>query len=192
MYDKHHIPLDKIVSISTDVTKSMTGVGRKVFVAILKEKINHKRLVYHCINQQKAQTFPDEIYKVMELVITIINSILSKALNHSQFQEFLLEMQSEYADLLHHNKVGRLSRENVLKRFLEKCVHCPELIDDQWIQNFYFMVDVTSHLNQLNRKLQGKGTIIFPMLEEIITFENKLSIFTKDFEGKHCFTFRAC
>ncbi|GFY33657.1 SCAN domain-containing protein 3 [Trichonephila clavipes] len=35
--DKHHIPLDKSVSISTDGAKSMTGV-RKGFVAILKEK----------------------------------------------------------------------------------------------------------------------------------------------------------
>ncbi|GFV96354.1 uncharacterized protein TNCV_2869321 [Trichonephila clavipes] len=82
--DKHHIPLDKIVSISTDGAKSMTGV-RKVFVAILEEKINHEILVYHRIIHQEAlygQTSPDEICKVMELVITIINSILAKALNH--------------------------------------------------------------------------------------------------------------
>ncbi|GFV22629.1 uncharacterized protein TNCV_2078191 [Trichonephila clavipes] len=45
--DKHHIPLNKIVSISTDGAKSMTGI-RKGSVAILKEKINHKILVYHC------------------------------------------------------------------------------------------------------------------------------------------------
>ncbi|GFU05973.1 hypothetical protein TNCV_3395221 [Trichonephila clavipes] len=37
----------------------------------------------------------------MELVITFINSILAKALNHRQFKEFLFEMESEYADLLH-------------------------------------------------------------------------------------------
>ncbi|GFU78870.1 uncharacterized protein TNCV_307111 [Trichonephila clavipes] len=109
----------------------------------------------------------------MELVITIINSILAKALNHHQFKEFLFEMESEYADLLQNykvlktcklNKVRLLSTGNVLKRFaslfpeikaflLEKGVHYPELTDDQWIQNFYFMVDVTSHLNQLNSKL---------------------------------------
>ncbi|XP_065665398.1 general transcription factor II-I repeat domain-containing protein 2-like [Hydra vulgaris] len=61
--DKHHIPLDKIVSILTNGAKSMTGV-RKEFVAILKEKINHEILVYHCIIHQEAlcaQTFPDEI-----------------------------------------------------------------------------------------------------------------------------------
>jgi len=79
--DKHHIPLDKIVSILTDGIKSMTGV-RKGFIAILKEKINHEILVYHCLIHQEAlcvQTFPDEICKVTELVITIINSILAKA-----------------------------------------------------------------------------------------------------------------
>ncbi|GFX33123.1 protein ZBED8 [Trichonephila clavipes] len=117
--DKHHIPLDKIVSISTDGAKNMTGV-RKGFVAILEEKINHEILVYHCMIHQEAlcaQTFPDEICKVMELVITIINSILTKALNHRQFKEFLFEMESKYADLLLHNKVRWLPRGNVLKRF---------------------------------------------------------------------------
>ncbi|GFV50879.1 general transcription factor II-I repeat domain-containing protein 2 [Trichonephila clavipes] len=200
--DKHHIPLDKIVLVSTDGAKSMAGV-RKGFVAILKEKLNHEILVYHCIIQQEvfcAQTFPDEICKVMELVITIINSILAKALNHRQFKEFLFEMKSEYADLLLHNKVRWLSRGNVLKRFasffpeikaflLEKGVHYPELIDDQWIQNFYFMVDFTSHINQLNCKLQGKGNLIFSILEEVITFENKLSISAQIFEKQTLFHF---
>ncbi|XP_050516438.1 general transcription factor II-I repeat domain-containing protein 2-like [Diabrotica virgifera virgifera] len=195
--DKHNIPLNKIVSISTDGEKSMTGV-RKGFVAILREKINHEILFYHCIIC--AQTFPDKICKVMELAITNINSILAKALNHRQFKEFLVEMESEYADLLLHNKVRWLSRGNVLKRFaslfpeikaylLEKGVHYPELTDDRWIQNFYFMVDVTSHLNQLNRKLQGKGNLIFSMLEEVITFENKLSTFAQDFERETLFHF---
>jgi len=64
--------------------------------------------------------------------------ILAKALNHSQFEEFLFEMESEYADLLLHNKVYWLSTGKILKRFaslfteiktflLEKGVHYPEL-----------------------------------------------------------------
>ncbi|GFY10709.1 general transcription factor II-I repeat domain-containing protein 2 [Trichonephila clavipes] len=203
--DKHHIPLDKIVSISTDGSKNTTGV-RKGFVAILKEKINHEILVYHCIIHQEAlcaQTFLDEICKILELVITIINSILAKALNHRQFKKLVFEMESEYVDLLLHNKIRWLSRGKVLKRFaslfpeikaflLEKGVHYPELTNDQWIPNFYFMIDVTSHLNQLNRKLQGKGNLIFSILE-VITFENKLSIFAQDFERETLFlTFLAC
>ncbi|KAK1345605.1 hypothetical protein QTO34_008067 [Cnephaeus nilssonii] len=170
--EKHHIPLDKMVSISTDGAKSMTSVKTGALC---------------------AQTFPEEICKVMELVINIINSIIAKALNHHQFKEFLVEMESEYADLLLHNKVRWLSRGNVLKRFafslteikaflLEKGVHYPDLTNDQWIQKFDFMVDVTSHLNQLNRKLQGKENTISSMLEEVISFENKLSLFAQDFE----------
>ncbi|GFS63407.1 general transcription factor II-I repeat domain-containing protein 2 [Trichonephila clavipes] len=140
-------PLDKIVSISTDGAKSMTGLK----------------------------------------LLIIANS------------KNLFEMESEYADLLLHNKVRWLSRRNALKRFasifpeikaflLEKGVHYPELTDDQWIQNFYFMVDITSHLNQLNRKLQGKGNLIFSILEEVITFENK-STFAQDFERERLFHF---
>ena len=137
----------------------------------------------------------EEICKVMELMIKIVNSIIAEALNHRQFKEFLVEMESEYADLLLHNKVHWLSRENVLKRFasllteiktflLKKGVRYPELTDNQWIQKFYFTIDVTSHLNQLNRKLQGKGNTIFSILEEVISFENKLSLFAQDFERK--------
>ncbi|GFU52575.1 general transcription factor II-I repeat domain-containing protein 2 [Trichonephila clavipes] len=151
--DKHHIPLDKIWSISTDGAKSMTDL-RKGFIAILKEKINHEILVYHRIIHQEAlcaQTFPEEFCQVKKLVITIINSIFAKALNHRQFKEFLFEIEREHADLLLHNNVRWLSRGTVLKRFaslfpeikaflLEKGVHYPELTDDQWIQNFSFMV----------------------------------------------------
>ncbi|KAK1346745.1 hypothetical protein QTO34_000605 [Cnephaeus nilssonii] len=58
--------------------------------------------------RRKMKIFPEEICKVMELVINIINSIIAKALNHHQFKEFLVEMESEYADLLLHNKVSSL------------------------------------------------------------------------------------
>ncbi|XP_076763723.1 general transcription factor II-I repeat domain-containing protein 2A-like [Xylocopa sonorina] len=149
----HSGPKEKLLGLLPlkNGAKSMTGV-RKGFVAILKEKIYHEILVYHCIIHREvlcAQTFPE----FMELVITIINSLLAKALNHRQFKEFLFEMER-----------------NVLKRFaslfpeiraflFEKGVHYSELTDDQWIQNIYFMVDVTFHLNQLNRvNYKGKET----------------------------------
>ncbi|GFT02219.1 general transcription factor II-I repeat domain-containing protein 2A [Trichonephila clavipes] len=165
--DKHHIPLDKIVSISTDGGQKYDRRKKRVCCYFERKNKSHEILVYHCIIHKEAlcaQTFPNEICKVMELVITIINSILTKVLNHRQFKEFLFDMESEYADLLLHNKVRWLSRRNVLKRFvslfpeikeflLEKGVHYPELTDDQWIQNFYVMGDITSHLNQFNRKL---------------------------------------
>ena len=42
------------------------------------------------------------------------------------------------------------------------------------------MVDLTSHLNQLNLKLQGRGNTAFILLEEILCFEKKLNFFMTD------------
>ena len=52
------------------------------------------------------------------------------------------------------------------------------------------MTDVTSHLNQLNRRIQEKRNLIFSMLEEVITFENKLSIFDQNFKRKTLYRFQ--
>lgn len=194
--EKNHIPLNNIVSIATDGAKSMTGV-RKGFVSILKGKINHEVITFHCILHQEAlcaQTFPEEIGKIMELVIKITNTIIARGLNHQQFKELLSEMESEYSDLLQYNRVRWLSRGDTLKRFSScineiklfldnKGVQYPELTEDQWLQKLYFMVDVTSQLNQLNHKLQGKGNTAFSMLEEVISFEKKLILFAEDLES---------
>lgn len=80
-------------------------------------------LTYHCITHLEAlcvQTFPEQIWKVMELVIKIIKSIVAKALYHRQHKEFLIEVDSEYADLLLHNKVHWLLRGNVSVHFFLK------------------------------------------------------------------------
>ncbi|GFW22136.1 general transcription factor II-I repeat domain-containing protein 2A [Trichonephila clavipes] len=47
------------------------------------------------------------------LVIKIVNSILSKALYYRQFKEFLSEMETQYFDLLLHNEVRWLSKEDI-------------------------------------------------------------------------------
>ncbi|GBN84918.1 General transcription factor II-I repeat domain-containing protein 2A [Araneus ventricosus] len=101
------IDINKIVSIATDGARSMTGIHRGV-TSILQKKINHEILTFHCIIHQEAfcaQTFPSEIVGVMNLVIKIINSILAKELCHRQFKDFLEEIDSQFSELLLHNKV---------------------------------------------------------------------------------------
>lgn len=86
-----------------------------------------------------------------------------------------------------HNNIRWLSRGKVLSRFAscieevklwlhEKGIEYKELSDPEWLQKLFFLVDLYAHLNELNRKLQGKGTVAIFLLEEVIAFEKKTII----------------
>ncbi|GBN66572.1 General transcription factor II-I repeat domain-containing protein 2A [Araneus ventricosus] len=190
------IDINKTVSIATDGARSMTGIHRGV-TSILQKKINHEILTFHCIIHQEAlcaQTFPAEIVEVMNLVIKIINSILVKELYHRQFKDFLEEIDSQFSDLLLHNKVRWLSRRNVLQRFAlnlseiktflnEKSIDHPKLEEHKWLQKFNFMIDTTMKPNELNLKLQGKDNPAYAFLEEVVCFEKNYLFLLVDMEN---------
>jgi hypothetical protein len=73
----------------------------------------------------------------------------------------------------------------VLKRFFhlrpeidifmtEKCKTVPQLSDDKWILELAFLVDITTYLNELNVKLQGKGKLLCDKFSDVKAFEMKL------------------
>ncbi|KAK1903618.1 General transcription factor II-I repeat domain containing protein 2A, partial [Dissostichus eleginoides] len=99
--------------------------------------------------------------------------------------------KSTYSDLLLHNKVRWLSRGEVLKRFVacldhgktfleSKGLTYPELEHPDWLEKLHFMVDMTGHLNMLNKSLQGKGSTALQMLEDVLAFERKMTVFARD------------
>ncbi|XP_023815961.1 general transcription factor II-I repeat domain-containing protein 2 [Oryzias latipes] len=193
-----------LVPVASDGAPSMTG-AQKGFVALLQKSLDRKLLTFHCILHQEAlcaQTFPPECTQVMDLVIQIVNKIMANGLNHRQFRSLLDELDSAYSDLLLHNKVRWLSRGVVLKRFAacleevkvflsNKGLTFPELEQPEWQEKLHFMVDMTAHLNTLNTSLQGKGGTALHMLEEVLGFERKLTVFATDLKRGTLYHFPA-
>uniref|UniRef100_A0A674PAJ3 General transcription factor II-I repeat domain-containing protein 2A-like n=2 Tax=Takifugu rubripes TaxID=31033 RepID=A0A674PAJ3_TAKRU len=185
-----------LVSVSTDGAPSMRG-AQKGFVNLLQKSLGRDLMTFHCIIHQEAlcaQTFPPECVEVMNLVIKIVNKIIANGLSHRQFCSLLEEVENTYSDLLLHNRVWWLSRGEVLKRFAACLEHVktflgnkglgyPELEDPSWLEKFYFMVDMTSYLNMLNKNLQGQGSTALHMLEEILAFERKMTVFARDVQN---------
>ena len=126
-----------------------------------------KAIKLHCIIHQQVLCAKHLKYDhVMKLVIKAINYIRSRALCHHQFQQFLLDIQDEYGDVVYHNDVRWLSQGSALQRFYslrkeigqflaKKGQPVPALSVPVWLADFGFLVDITQHLNVLNTSLQG-------------------------------------
>uniref|UniRef100_A0A3P9HEE7 DUF4371 domain-containing protein n=1 Tax=Oryzias latipes TaxID=8090 RepID=A0A3P9HEE7_ORYLA len=99
------------------------------------------------------------------------------------FKALLDEVGNSYPGLLLHSNVCWLSRGKVT--FLEiKNVKHPELADTHQLTllNFYYLVDMTGHLNHLNGKMQVVGNTILSLQQAVFAFENKLELFIADIE----------
>ena len=190
-----NLPMDKLISVCTDGAPCMVGKN-KGFVALLSEHENRPILRFHCILHQEAlcaRMCDGKLDKVMSLVIRVINFIVARALNDHQFKTLLDEVGNNYHDLLLHSNVRWLSRGKVLSRFaaclneirtfLEmKGIEHPELAETEWLLMFYYLVDMTEHLNQLNVKMQGNGNTVSSLQQAEFAFENKLELFIMDLE----------
>ncbi|KAK1901732.1 General transcription factor II-I repeat domain containing protein 2 [Dissostichus eleginoides] len=59
------------------------------------------------------------------------------------------------------------------------------LQDDEKMECVAFLVDVTSHLNELNLKLQGRGNTVCDLMSAVRSFQRKLEIFRSDITEAH-------
>ncbi|XP_031762451.1 general transcription factor II-I repeat domain-containing protein 2-like [Xenopus tropicalis] len=192
---EQNLPMDKLISVCTDGAPCMVGKN-KGFIALLREHEKRPILSFHCILHQEAlcaQMCGEQLGEVMSVVIKVVNFIVARALNDRQFKTLLDEVGNNYPGLLLHSNVRWLSRGKVLSRFaaclseirtfLEmKNVERPELANTEWLLKFYYLVDMTEHLNQLNGKMQGVGNTVLSLQQAVFAFENKLELFIADIE----------
>lgn len=108
----------------------------------------------------------------MDPVVSAVNLIIARGLNHRQFRNFLENIEAEFTDVLYHTIIHWLSMGRVLKRvwdlkagilmFLDmkdtSFDFSKEMESEEWVCDFAFAVDKMQKLNELDTKLQGKGT----------------------------------
>ena len=179
----------KLCGLTTDGAPSMTGKING-FTKKFLDSIGSKRVVVkHCIiHQENVCTKVLRFADVMKDVVTCVNYIRSRGLNHRQFKAFIEELDSDYPDVVYFSAVRWLSRAATLKRFwnlrkeiqsfmTNKQQDVAYLSDDDWLNDIAFLTDITQHLSDLNVKLQNKSQLVNKMFEHICSFEKKLKLF---------------
>ena len=167
----HGLDLKNLVGIATDGAPSMVRRKAGAVTLILsdidslKEGSNaaDEMFICHCflhLENLSAQVL--DMSHVMKVVVTTINVIKHNALKHRQFQQYLVELESEYGDLLYYTKIRWLSRGKCLERFwnlkeeignfmIENGSPIPQVEDEKWLLDLCFLVDITTKLNELDK-----------------------------------------
>ena len=186
------LDLFTLVSVTTDGAPAMIG-RNKGAIALLQKHLedlgrNDKITKIHCLIHQEALCAKTTNLKNgMDTVVKAVNMILSHQVNHQQFRQVLLEAENQYGDILYFCNVCWPSRGAMLARvyelrneiatFLEnKNINATEFRNPEWLSNFAFLVDLTSHLNKLDFATSGKKTNDTEMWRYTLTFETKLQL----------------
>lgn len=183
------LDFNKCIGVTTDGAPAMIGAN-KGFVSLFHQHIGMEKdlIKLHCIIHQDALCAKSLNFKyIMDVVVKTVNFILARGLNHRQFQQFLVDTEADYGDLTYFTHVRWLSRGKMLERvlslneeisaFLEmKGQDNTHFKDPEWIAKLAFLVDMTTHMNNLNVQLQGKHKFVFEMFGQIKAFITKLQL----------------
>ncbi|XP_070171334.1 protein FAM200C-like [Polyergus mexicanus] len=174
--EKFNIDFSKCSAIVTDGAKAMTG-SKIGFFGQIKQQ-NLKFPLIHCIIHQEALCGKAiKLCTAMQIVTKIINAIKGghKFLNHRKFQSFLEEHNAIYRDIPLHSEVRWLSAGKCLEKFFairkeiflflqEMSINYDEFKsffeDLDFLSELAVITDLTSHLNNLNLKLQKANQTI--------------------------------
>lgn len=168
-------------------------IGSKIgFFGQIKQR-DLKFPVIHCIIHQEALCGKAvKLCTAMQIVSKIVNAIKggNKSLSHRKFQSFLEEHNAIYKDIPLYCEVRWLSAGKCLEKFfalrkeififlqemsLVKCDEFMSLFKDiDFLSELAFITDLTSHLNNVNLKLQRPNQTISQLVSHIDSFLRKL------------------
>ena len=67
--------------------------------------------------------------------------------------------------------------------------HVPALKDKSWLCDLAFLVDVTTHLNEVNTNLQKQGQLVHELYGHIKSFEHKLRLWESQLKAGNTYHF---
>ena len=129
----------------------------------------------------------------------IILCIRSNALHHRQFRKLLHLSETSAEDILYHTAVCWLSQGKTSRRVLQlpkeiveyystKNKHYP-LLNNDLVISLAFLVDFLTHINNLNKSLQGKGTTVCFMHKKVLDFKDKCRLLKNHLQQHNFFHF---
>ncbi|XP_059827472.1 general transcription factor II-I repeat domain-containing protein 2A-like [Hypanus sabinus] len=196
------LPWSKLINVTTDGSPNLTGknIGllRRIQNKVKDENPDQDVIFLHCIiHQESLCKSVLQLNHVVNPVVKLVNFIRARGLQHRQFITFLEETDADHQDLLYHSRVRWLSLGKVFQRvwelkeeisaFLEllrKAGEFPELSNKSWLCDFAFAVDIFSHMNEMNVKLQGKDQFVHDMYANVKAFKSKLAFFSRQISNK--------
>ena len=157
---------------------------------------NNSVMQFHCVLHQETLCAKSlKMENAMSNVTKMVNFIRSKGLRHRQFQDLLRSLEEDFEDVPYYCEIRWLCCGKVLERifklmdviqkFMEgKDNPITEFNYAEWICDLAFLADITSHLNELNSRLQRKGQLINCMFDHVKAFQVKLSLWENQINNK--------
>ncbi|XP_076069311.1 general transcription factor II-I repeat domain-containing protein 2B-like [Oratosquilla oratoria] len=187
--DQHSLNLSRLVCVTTDGAPPMVGEKKGTASLLVRHceatvYIQPINLMHYIIHQESLCAKSANLVDVMSVVVKVANSILSRSLNHRQFQVLMDEVNVHYNDLLYFwlSRGAMLSslcdlQQEIATLLRQKYLpHADQFSDPRWLARLALLMSITAYLNALNMMLQGKYILAADMYAHVTAFEVKLRL----------------
>ncbi|XP_076658381.1 general transcription factor II-I repeat domain-containing protein 2B-like [Halictus rubicundus] len=208
---KFQTNFSKCSAVVINGAKAMTGAMTGLYVQFKSRDLNFPMI--HCIIHQEVLCGTDKkLSLAMRKLTKIINALEgeNKFLSHRKFMELVEMHKGVYNDVTLHDEVCWFSAAKCLNLFfairkeivlllqeypvLNQEEHSFLQTDVSYLCELSLIVDLTTHLNTLNLKLQKPGQSISKLCSHVDSFRRRLVLFRNHLntEQKNFFSFPSC